>query len=106
MAQRSAVISRPQRWDAPLDPDMADYVRNYLSEYQRRTGATILLASHNMAEVERMCSDVIMLRSGLLVDRGTPAGLISRYGRKDMEEVFIAIARQQEDGATGRGAPE
>jgi ABC-2 type transport system ATP-binding protein len=91
---------------ASLDPDMADYVRRYLIDYQRGCGATILLASHNMAEVERMCSEVIMLRTGKLVDRGTPAELISRYGRKDMEEVFIAIARQDEDGPSGRGAPK
>ncbi len=78
---------------ASLDPDMADYVRRYLTAYQTRTGATILLASHNMTEVERMCGDVIMLRSGLVVDRGTPRGLIARYGRRTMEEVFIHIAR-------------
>lgn len=90
---------------ASLDPDMADYVRSYLLGYQRRTGATILLATHNMAEVERMCGDVIMLREGKLVDRGTPAGLITRHGRKNMEEVFIAIARQKDDG-TRRTADE
>ena len=88
---------------ASLDPDMADYVRSYLTAYQRRTGATVLLASHNMAEVERMCGEVLMLRAGVLVDQGTPAGLISRYGRENMEEVFIAIARR-EDGGNDAGA--
>ena len=87
---------------ASLDPDMADYVRQYLTAYQRRRGATILLASHNMAEVERMCGDVIMLRAGSLVDRGTPRELIAKHGRKNLEEVFIAIARQGEAGARRR----
>jgi ABC-2 type transport system ATP-binding protein len=66
--------------------------------YQRRAGATILLASHNMAEVERMCGHVLMMRAGTIVDRGTPAELVARYGRKTMEEVFLAIAREQEEG--------
>jgi ABC-2 type transport system ATP-binding protein len=80
---------------ASLDPDTADYVRGYLQAYQRRTHATILLASHNMSEVERLCDDVIMLRAGRLVDSGTPQGLLARYGRKNMEEVFIDIARER-----------
>ncbi len=83
---------------ASLDPDMADYVRRYLSAYQQRSGATLMLASHNMHEVERMCDEVIMLRTGTVVDRGTPAELIARYGRRDMEEVFIHIARKGEAG--------
>ena len=83
---------------ASLDPDMADYVRRYLTAYQQRSGAAILLASHNMTEVERMCGDVIILRAGKVVDRGTPAGLIDRYGRKNMEEVFIHIARGADGG--------
>jgi ABC-2 type transport system ATP-binding protein len=76
-----------------LDPDSGDWVRSYLEDYQARTGATILLASHNMAEVERMCSDVIMLKAGRVVDRGSPDELIGRYGRTDLEEVFLQIAR-------------
>lgn len=78
---------------ASLDPDTADRVRGYLQAYQKRTGATLLLASHNMAEVERLCTDVIMLRAGTIVDRGTPKALITRYGRKNLEEVFLDIAR-------------
>ncbi|MCZ6627760.1 MAG: ABC transporter ATP-binding protein [SAR324 cluster bacterium] len=90
---------------ASLDPDMADYVRRYLTAYQQRSGAAILLASHNMTEVERMCGDVIILRAGKVVDRGTPAGLIDRYGRKNMEEVFIHIARGADGGDdAGRAA--
>ncbi|HYA38340.1 MAG TPA: ABC transporter ATP-binding protein, partial [Candidatus Methylomirabilis sp.] len=60
-----------------------------------RTGTTMLLASHNMSEVERLCDDVIMLRAGRLVDRGTPTELLTRYGRQNMEEVFIDIARER-----------
>ncbi|UCH53648.1 MAG: ABC transporter ATP-binding protein [Pseudomonadota bacterium] len=81
---------------ASLDPDTADYVRGLLEDYQRRQGATILLASHNMSEVERLCDDVLMLRSGVLVDQGTPQDLLRRYGRRNMEEVFIDIARERE----------
>jgi ABC-2 type transport system ATP-binding protein len=80
---------------ASLDPDTADYVRGMLEAYRKRTGTTILLASHNMSEVERLCDDVIMLRAGKVVDRGTPAQLLARYGRHNMEEVFIDIARER-----------
>ncbi len=80
---------------ASLDPDTADYVRGYLERYRNGTGATILLASHNMTEVERMCDHVLMLRAGRLVDRGTPDQLLQRYGRQNMEEVFIDIARER-----------
>jgi ABC-2 type transport system ATP-binding protein len=84
---------------ASLDPDMADVIRSYLEAYQRRTGATILLASHNMAEVERLCSTVLMMKGGAIADRGTPAELIARYGRKTLEEVFLTIVRQNGDEA-------
>ncbi|WP_368428444.1 ABC transporter ATP-binding protein [Sulfuricaulis sp.] len=80
---------------ASLDPDTADYVRGLLESFRKRTGTTILLASHNMSEVERLCDDVIMLRAGKLVDRGPPAQLLTRYGRRNMEEVFIDIARER-----------
>jgi ABC-2 type transport system ATP-binding protein len=78
---------------ASLDPDTADVIRGYLEAYQRRRGATVLLASHNMPEVERLCSDVLMLKAGRLVDRGTPAELLARYGRANLEQVFLDIAR-------------
>lgn len=80
---------------ASLDPDTADWVRGYLQEYAAASGATLLLASHNMTEVERMCQHVLMLRSGRLVDQGTPRELLARYGRQNMEEVFIDIARER-----------
>ena len=78
---------------ASLDPDTADWVRGYLKDYQRQTRATILLASHNMGEVERLCDRVIMMKTGVIVDDGTPAQLLARYGREDLEEVFLDIAR-------------
>jgi ABC-2 type transport system ATP-binding protein len=78
---------------ASLDPDTADWVRGRLEHYRRERGATILLASHNMNEVERLCDRVIMLKRGRIEDDGTPAGLIARYGRSNLEEVFLDIAR-------------
>ncbi|HEV8031313.1 MAG TPA: ABC transporter ATP-binding protein [Stellaceae bacterium] len=78
---------------ASLDPDTGDWVRSYLEDYRARTGATILLASHNMAEVERLCSQVLMMKEGQIVDRGSPDELIDRYGRTNLEEVFLQIAR-------------
>jgi ABC-2 type transport system ATP-binding protein len=80
---------------ASLDPDIAGDIRRLLRDYQARTQATILLASHNMTEVERICDDVVMLREGRIVDQGSPAELISRYGRKSMEEVFLDVARDR-----------
>jgi ABC-2 type transport system ATP-binding protein len=80
---------------ASLDPDTGDWVRGYLEEYRDRTGATILLASHNMAEVERLCSEVMMMKEGRIVDRGSPGELIDRYGRANLEEVFLHIARDK-----------
>jgi ABC-2 type transport system ATP-binding protein len=81
---------------ASLDPDTADWIRGYLMRYQRETGAAILLSSHNMQEVERMCGEVLMMKQGRIMDRGAPKELIARYGRRDMEEVFLDIARGRE----------
>jgi ABC-2 type transport system ATP-binding protein len=79
---------------ASLDPDTADQLRGWLERYRKTRGATILLASHNMAEVERLADYVLMLKRGRLVDQGSPAGLVARYGRNDLEEVFLEIARR------------
>ncbi len=84
---------------ASLDPDIGDRMRTYLERYQRRTGCTMLLASHHMGEVERMCNDVIMLRAGLVVDQGSPQELRARYGREKMDDVFLDVARGREGGA-------
>ena len=78
---------------ASLDPDTADWVRARLERYRDERRATILLASHNMAEVERLCERVIMMKKGRIEDDDTPANLISRYGRSNLEEVFLDIVR-------------
>ena len=78
---------------ASLDPDTADWVRGRLEAFRRARGATILLASHNMAEVERLCGRVLMLKQGRIVDDGSPDALIARYGRSSLEEVFLDVAR-------------
>ena len=98
VALAKALINEPELLllDEPtvsLDPDTGDWVRSYLETYRARTGCTILLASHNMGEVERLCSQVLMLRKGRIVDRGSPQALIARYGRDTLEEVFLDIAR-------------
>jgi ABC-2 type transport system ATP-binding protein len=79
---------------ALLDPDTADWVRAKLEHYCRRRRATIVLASHNMAEVERLADRVIMLEKGRVIADETPADLIARFGRSTLEEVFLAIARR------------
>ncbi len=91
---------------ASLDPDIGDRMRTYLERYQHRTGCTMLLASHHMGEVERMCDDVIMLRAGVLVDQGSPQELVARYGRENMEEVFLDIARGLTDERVPGGTVE
>jgi ABC-2 type transport system ATP-binding protein len=80
---------------ASLDPDTADHLRSMLERYQQKTGATVLLASHNMAEVERLAHHVLMMKGGRLVDQGTPAELLARYGQDNLEEVFLDIARDR-----------
>lgn len=95
-----ALINRPRLLlldepTASLDPDSADRIRRYLQEYARGSGATLLIASHNMIEVERLCDDLLIMRRGRLVDRGTPKGMIARYGRQTLEEVFLDIARAE-----------
>jgi len=78
---------------ASLDPDTADWVRGRIERYRLEKRATILLASHNMGEVERLCDRVIMMKTGRIEDDDTPARLIARYGRTNLEEVFLDIAR-------------
>ncbi len=97
-----ALLNRPEvllldEPTASLDPDIGDRMRTFLETYQRESRCTMLLASHNMSEVERMCDDVIMLRSGQVVDQGSPQQLIERYGRETMEEVFLDVARGRGD---------
>ena len=97
-----ALLNRPEvllldEPTASLDPDVGDRMRSYLEAYQRESHCTMLLATHNMGEVERMCTDVLMLRDGLIVDRGAPLELIARYGRANMEQVFLDIARKKQE---------
>ena len=98
VALAKSLINRPDvllldEPTASLDPDTGDLVRSWLERYRAESGCTILLASHNMAEVERLCSDVVMLKQGRIVDHGTPQDLLDRYGREDLEDVFLDIAR-------------
>jgi ABC-2 type transport system ATP-binding protein len=78
---------------ASLDPDTADWVRSRLERYRSAQGATVLLASHNMSEVERLCERVIIMKKGHIEDDDTPTRLLSRYGRETLEEVFLDVAR-------------
>ena len=78
---------------ASLDPETGDFVRSFLEEYQNDKKTSILLASHNMSEVERLCSSVLMMNKGSIIDRGTPKQLIKKHGRKNMEEVFLKLTR-------------
>jgi len=78
---------------ASLDPDTADWVRAHLERYCRQRHATVLLASHNMAEIERLCERVIIMKRGRIEDDDTPAKLLARYGRRTLEEVFLDVAR-------------
>lgn len=100
VALAKALINQPDMLlldepTASLDPDTADWVRSLLERYRAERGSTILLASHNMGEVERLCDQVLMMKQGRIVDRGTAPELISRYGRRNLEEVFLDIARGQ-----------
>jgi len=79
---------------ASLDPETGDFVRSFLESYQKENKASILLASHNMSEVERLCSSVLMMNKGSIVDSGKPEQLIKKHGRKNMEEVFLKITRE------------
>jgi ABC-2 type transport system ATP-binding protein len=80
---------------ASLDPETASWIRHFLKSYCKERGATILLASHDMREVELICDDVLLLRRGKLVERGSPVDLLKRFGRKTLEDVFLDVARGQ-----------
>jgi ABC-2 type transport system ATP-binding protein len=93
-----ALLNRPEillldEPTASLDPDTADWVRGRLEDYCRTHNATVLLASHNMNEVERLCDRVIIMKKGRIEDDDTPERLLSRYGRETMEEVFLDVVR-------------
>ena len=81
---------------ASLDPETGEYVRSFIEDYQKERGNSILLASHNMKEVERLCSSVLMMKKGSIIDFGKPKNLILKHGRKNLEEVFLKLTRQNE----------
>jgi ABC-2 type transport system ATP-binding protein len=84
---------------ASLDPDIGDFVREFLEKYKLKNELTILLASHNMKEVERLCDTVVMMKSGQIVDSGTCSELIANHGRDNLEETFLKIARSKNEVA-------
>ena len=80
---------------ASLDPETGDFIRTFLENYKKEKKISVLLASHNMDEVKRLCNFVLMMKDGIIVDRGTPDSLIFKHGRKNLEEVFLEIARNK-----------
>ena len=82
---------------ASLDPDVGDFVREYLEKYKSKNELTMLLASHNMREVERLCNKIIMMKQGKIVDEGTCEELIKKHGRKNLEDTFLKIARSKNE---------
>ena len=82
---------------ASLDPETGDFVRSFLENYQKERRASILLASHNMAEVERLCSSVLMMKNGVIIDQDSPKELIKKHGRKNLEEVFLKLTRENHE---------
>ena len=82
---------------ASLDPDIGDFVREYLENYKNNNELTILLASHNMKEVERLCDSIVMMKKGEIVDKGTCSEIVSKHGRKNLEDTFLKIARSKNE---------
>ncbi len=82
---------------ASLDPDVGDFVRAYIENYKKKNNLTILLASHNMKEVERLCDEIIMMKQGEIVDSGTCIELIKKHGRQNLEDTFLKIARSKNE---------
>ena len=82
---------------ASLDPDIGDFIRSYIQEYRSKNQVTILLASHNMNEVERLCNSIIMMKEGKIIDRGTCTQIIKRHGRNNLEETFLKLARSKDE---------
>ncbi len=102
VALAKALLNRPEvllldEPTASLDPDTADWVRSHLERYRIERRATVLLASHNMAEVERLCERVIIMKRGRIEDDDTPSALLARYGRETLEEVFLDVARGRQN---------
>ena len=82
---------------ASLDPEVGDFVRSFLEDYKKEKKISILLASHNMNEVTRLCKSILMMKDGIIVDKGNPEELISKHGRKNLEEVFLKLSRSKNE---------
>ncbi|MDA9678343.1 ABC transporter ATP-binding protein [Candidatus Pelagibacter sp.] len=82
---------------ASLDPETGDFIRSFLEDYKKQKKIAILLASHNMDEVKRLCTSVLMMKNGKIIDRGTPSRLIEKHGRTNLEEVFLKLARTEDE---------
>jgi ABC-2 type transport system ATP-binding protein len=82
---------------ASLDPDVGDFIREYLENYKKNNELTMLLASHNMKEVERLCNSIVMMKQGEIVDKGTCNELVNKHGRENLEETFLKIARSENE---------
>ena len=82
---------------ASLDPEVGDFVRTFLENYKRERKISILLASHNMSEVTRLCASVLMMKDGVIIDKGKPEELIAKHGRKNLEEVFLKLTRNKNE---------
>ncbi len=82
---------------ASLDPDIGDFIRGYIQDYKKKNKITILLASHNMGEVERLCDSIIMMKKGKIIDSGTCQTLIKKHGRSNLEETFLKLARSSDE---------
>ena len=80
-----------------LDPDVGDFIRSYIQEYKTKNKVTVLLASHNMSEVEKLCDSVIMMKKGKIIDNGTCDELIKKHGRNNLEETFLKLARSKDE---------
>lgn len=82
---------------ASLDPETGDFIRTFLEQYKKEKKISILLASHNMDEVKRLCTSILMMKNGVIIDQGTPKELINKHGRKNLEEVFLKLARNENE---------
>jgi len=110
VALAKALINQPELLlldepTASLDPDTADWVRGHLDSYRKAHGATILLASHNMLEVERLCDRVIIMKRGRIEDDDSPAQIMARYNRTTLEEVFLDVARGRDRALSSEAEP-
>ena len=82
---------------ASLDPETGDFVRSFLEKYKKEKKISVLLASHNMNEVERLCSSILMMKDGVIIDEGKPEELIRKHGRQNLEEVFLKLIRNKNE---------